>query len=116
MVTITLYETAKETSLLDSVGEGKGELIWENGIETCIISYVKRITSPGVFEFYGYSDFGAQEKRSVTVPLFPFCLPGSDGTRCCDLRFLMLSCKATFSLSSSILIKRLFSLSLLSAT
>ena len=47
MVTITLYETAKETSLLDSVGEGKGELIWENGIETCIISYVKRITSPG---------------------------------------------------------------------
>ena len=22
-------------------------MIWENGIETCIISYVKRITSPG---------------------------------------------------------------------
>ena len=34
-------------SLLDSVGEGKGGMIWENGIETCIISYMKRITSPG---------------------------------------------------------------------
>ena len=34
-------------SLLDSVGEGEGGMIWENGIETCILSYVKRITSPG---------------------------------------------------------------------
>ena len=33
--------------LLDSVGEGKGGMIWENGIETCIISYMKRIASPG---------------------------------------------------------------------
>ena len=32
---------------MDSVGEGKGGMIWENGIETCIISYVKRIVSPG---------------------------------------------------------------------
>ena len=34
-------------SLLDSVGEGEGGMIWENGIETCIISYKKRIASPG---------------------------------------------------------------------
>ena len=34
-------------SLLDSVGEGKGGMIWENGIETCKLSYVKQITSPG---------------------------------------------------------------------
>ena len=35
-------------TLLDSVGEGegKGGVIWENGIETCIISYMKRIASP----------------------------------------------------------------------
>ena len=32
---------------MDSVGEGEGGMIWENGIETCIISYKKRITSPG---------------------------------------------------------------------
>jgi len=29
------------------VGEGEGGMIWENGIETCILSYVKWITSPG---------------------------------------------------------------------
>jgi len=34
-------------SLLDSVGEGEGGMIWENGIETCILSYVKQISSPG---------------------------------------------------------------------
>ena len=27
--------------------EGEGGMIWENGIETCIISYMKRIASPG---------------------------------------------------------------------
>ena len=32
---------------MDSVGEGEGGVIWENGIETCIISYMKRIASPG---------------------------------------------------------------------
>ena len=32
--------------LLDSVGEGAGGKIWENGIETCILSYVKQIASP----------------------------------------------------------------------
>ena len=32
---------------MDSVGEGKGGKIWENGIETCIISCMKRVASPG---------------------------------------------------------------------
>ena len=27
--------------------EGEGGMIWENGVETCIISYVKQIASPG---------------------------------------------------------------------
>ena len=40
-------DTDVQKSLLDSVGEGEGGMIWENGIETCIISYVKRIASPG---------------------------------------------------------------------
>ena len=30
-----------------SAGEGKGGIIRENSIETCILSYVKQITSPG---------------------------------------------------------------------
>ena len=29
------------------MGEGEGGMIWEDGIETCIISYMKRIASPG---------------------------------------------------------------------
>ena len=32
---------------MDSVGEGEGGEIWENSIETCIISCMKRVTSPG---------------------------------------------------------------------
>ena len=28
------------------MGEGEGGMIWGNGMETCIISYKKRITSP----------------------------------------------------------------------
>ena len=32
---------------MDSVGEGEGGKIWENGIETCIISCMKGVTSPG---------------------------------------------------------------------
>ena len=42
-------------SLLDSVGEGEGGMIWENCSETCRISYVKRIASPGLMHGPGCS-------------------------------------------------------------
>ena len=42
-------------SLLESVEEGEGGMIWENGIEACIISYVKRIASPGLMHDTGCS-------------------------------------------------------------
>ena len=29
------------------MGEGEGGMIWENGIETCKISCMKRVASPG---------------------------------------------------------------------
>ena len=29
------------------MGEGEGGMIWDNGIEICIISYMKRVASPG---------------------------------------------------------------------
>ena len=32
---------------MDSVGEGEGGTIWENGIETCKVSCMKRVASPG---------------------------------------------------------------------
>ena len=40
-------------SRLDSVGEGEGGMIWENGIETCKISYKKQIASPGSMQDTG---------------------------------------------------------------
>ena len=40
-------DTHVKNRLFDSVGEGEGGMIWENGIETCIISYMKRVASPG---------------------------------------------------------------------
>ena len=40
-------------SLLDSVREGEGGMIWENGIETYKLSHVKRITSPGLMHDTG---------------------------------------------------------------
>ena len=43
----TKRDTDVQNNLLDFVGEDEGGMIWENGIETCILSYVKWITSPG---------------------------------------------------------------------
>ena len=44
-----MQDSKKDTDvyngLLDSEGEGEGGMIWENGIETCILSYKKRIAS-----------------------------------------------------------------------
>ena len=40
-------DTDVQNRLLDSVGEGEGGMIWENGTETCVLSYVKQIASPG---------------------------------------------------------------------
>ena len=37
------------------MGEGEGGMIWENGIEICIISYVKQITSLGSMHDTGCS-------------------------------------------------------------
>ena len=35
---------------MDSVGEGEGGKIWENGIETSKISCMKRDASPGLID------------------------------------------------------------------
>ena len=46
-------DTDVKNRLLDSVGEGEGGMIWENSTETCILSYVKWITSPGLMHETG---------------------------------------------------------------
>ena len=40
-------DTDVHNRLLDSVGECEGGMFQENSIETCILSRVERITSPG---------------------------------------------------------------------
>ena len=57
---MTLYarqqkDTDVKNRLLDSVGEGEGGMIWENSIETRILSYVKQIASPGLMSETGCS-------------------------------------------------------------
>ena len=51
MLMIDLYAKQKDTDvqnrLLDSVGDAEGGMFQENSIETCILSRVKQITSPG---------------------------------------------------------------------
>ena len=49
-------DTDVKNSLLDSVGEGEGGMIWEGSVETCIVSYVKRIASPGLMHETGHSE------------------------------------------------------------
>ena len=51
----SIRDTVVLNSLLVSVEEGKGGMIWENDIETCKISYVKQITSPGLMYDTGCS-------------------------------------------------------------
>ena len=48
---MTLYARQQETQMYRTVfwtlGEGEGGMIWENGIEACIIPYMKWVASPG---------------------------------------------------------------------
>ena len=48
-------DTDVQNKLLDSVGKGEGGMTWENSIETCILSYVKQIASPGSMHEAGCS-------------------------------------------------------------
>ena len=57
---MTLYVSSKRDTeiknrLLDSMGEGERAMIWENSIETCILPYMKYITSPGSMHETGHS-------------------------------------------------------------
>ena len=90
---ITLYVVSKRDTdvnnrLLDSVGEGERGMIWENGTETCIISYVKQIASPGLIHDTGclglvhwddrerwYGEGGGREVRmgNMCTPVVDSC-------------------------------------------
>ena len=60
MVAITLYARQQKRhrcieQSFGLCGRGKRGMIWENGIETCIISYKKGIASPGLMQDTGCS-------------------------------------------------------------
>ena len=59
MVMITLYVRQQKRQMYRTVfwtlGEGEGGMIWENSIETCILSYVKQISSLGSLHEIGCS-------------------------------------------------------------
>ena len=82
---------------MDSVGEGEGGDIWENGIETCIISCMKRVASPGLMHDTGclglvhwddpegeYGEGGGFRMGSMGIPV-------ADSFRC--LAKLIQHCK-----------------------
>ena len=54
-----MWDSKRDTdvlnSLLESVGEGKGRMLWENGTETCKLSYMKQIIHPGLMYETGCS-------------------------------------------------------------
>ena len=54
-------DTDVKNRLLDSVGEGEGGMIWEDSIETCILSYVKQIASSGSMHETGCSGLVHQD-------------------------------------------------------
>ena len=66
---------------MDSVGEGEGGIIWENGIETCIISYMKRVASPGSMHDTGcfaLGRYGEGGRRKKEGSGWGTCIPVAD--------------------------------------
>ena len=55
MVTVTLYmrQQKRHRCIEQSFGLCRWGMIWENGIKICIISYKKRIASPGSMQDTG---------------------------------------------------------------
>ena len=93
---------------------GKVMSLLFNALSRFVIAFLPRIKPPNFMAAVTiHSDFGAQENK--VCHCFPIYMPWSNGTRCHDLSFWMLSLKPAFSLSSFTFIKRLFSCFLLSA-
>ena len=72
------------------MGEGEGGIIWENGTETCILSYVKWITSLGLMPDTGCSGLvhwdhpegGMGRKVGVGFRMGNTCTPVADSCQC----------------------------------
>ena len=78
-------DTDVKNSLLDSVGEGG--MILEGSVETCILSYVKQITGPGLMHetgCSGHDHLGVRMSREVGGGFWMgnTCTPMADSCQC----------------------------------
>jgi len=68
------------------VGEGEGGMVWENGIETCILSYVKWIASPGLMHDTGCTGMTQRDGMGREVGggfrMENTCAPVADSCQC----------------------------------
>ena len=67
-------DTGVFNSLLYSVGEGKGGMIWENGIETCKLSHVKSITSSGLMHETGEDGGRGDQDGCIPMEDLSYCM------------------------------------------
>ena len=58
------------------MGEGEGGMIWENGIETCIISCKKQIASLGLMQDTGCLGLVHWDDPEKTLDFFVFHICG----------------------------------------
>ena len=83
-------DTEVQNRILDSVGEGEGGMIWENGIETCILSYVEWIASPGLMHGTGAQGWctgmtlrdGMGREEGGVSRMENTCTPMADSCKC----------------------------------
>ena len=77
------------------MGEGEGGAIWENGIETCVISCMRRVASPGSMQDAGclglvhwddpeggYGEGGGRKKEGGGFRMGSMRIPVVDSFRC----------------------------------
>ena len=80
-----MYRTVFRT-----LGEGEGGMIWENGIETCLISYMKQIASPGSMHDTGSCGWctgmtqrdGKGSEVGAGFRMVNMCIPVGDSCQC----------------------------------
>ena len=83
-------DTDVKNKHLDSVGEGEGVMIWENSIETYILSTVNQIASPGSMHGTGAQGWctgmtlrdGMGKDVGGGIRMGNTCIPMADSCQC----------------------------------